>query len=98
RHSHISNSMLSSRSQTTTLLARVRRLFPVLLLPAFASTSAQSVGAISGTIRDSVGTPIPGVEVVLLQSKGAVYSDSLGVFRFGSIAVDRKSTRLNSSH
>jgi hypothetical protein len=56
----------------------------VLLLPAFASVSAQSVGAISGTIRDSVGTPIPGVEVVLLQMQ-AVHSDSVGVFHFANI-------------
>jgi hypothetical protein len=61
----------------------------VLLLPAFASVSAQSVGAISGTVRDSTGTPIPGVEVVLLQLKGAVHSDSLGVFRFPSIAAGK---------
>jgi hypothetical protein len=62
----------------------------VLLLPAFASLSAQSVGAISGTIHDSIGTPIPGVEVVLLQSRGAVRSDSLGVFRFVDIPAGRR--------
>jgi hypothetical protein len=82
--------MVSSRSRMTALPACVRRCFPVLLLPAFAaSASAQSVGAISGTVRDSVGTPIPGVEVVMLQQKGAVHSDSLGVFRFANIPAGK---------
>ncbi|HZI42111.1 MAG TPA: carboxypeptidase regulatory-like domain-containing protein [Gemmatimonadaceae bacterium] len=62
----------------------------MLLLPAFASVSAQSVGAISGTIRDSTGTPIPGVEVVLRQIKGAVRSDSLGVFRFADVPAGHR--------
>jgi hypothetical protein len=48
------------------------------------------VGAISGTVRDSTGTPIPGVEVVLLQTKGAVYSDSLGVFHFSQIPAGNR--------
>ncbi|PYP66573.1 MAG: hypothetical protein DMD26_07370 [Gemmatimonadetes bacterium] len=83
--------MLSSRSRTAALPAPVRRCFPVLLLPAFgALASAQSVGAISGSIRDSAGVPIPGVEVVLLQLKGAVYSDSVGVFRFGNIPAGKR--------
>jgi len=83
--------MFSSRSRTTALLARVRRCLSVLLLPAFAaSASAQSVGAISGTVRDSTGTPIRGVEVVLLQLKGAIYSDSLGVFRLGDIPPGKR--------
>ena len=83
--------MLSSRSRTAALPAPVRRCFPVLLLPAFgALASAQSVGAISGSIRDSAGVPIPGVEVVLLQLKGAVYSDSVGVFRFGNISPGKR--------
>jgi hypothetical protein len=63
----------------------------VLLLSTAAwSASAQSVGAISGTVKDSAGTPIPGVEVVLLQLKGAVYSDSLGVFRFANIPAGKR--------
>jgi hypothetical protein len=75
--------MIGSCSRTAALTVRVRLIVPVLLLPALASlASAQSVGAISGTIRDSAGTPVPGVEVVLLQRPGAVYSDSLGAFRF----------------
>jgi|SRR5438105_2228470 len=82
--------MFSSRPRTAALSARVRRCVPVLLLPAFASVSAQSVGAISGTVRDSAGTPIPGVEVVLLQLKGAVHSDSLGVFRFANIPAGKR--------
>jgi hypothetical protein len=48
------------------------------------------VGAISGTIRDSAGTPIPGVEVVLLQTKGAIHSDSVGVFHFANIPAGKR--------
>jgi hypothetical protein len=48
------------------------------------------VGAISGTIRDSAGAPIPGVEVVLLQRPGAVYSDSLGVFRLANVPTGKR--------
>jgi hypothetical protein len=63
----------------------------VLLLPALAaSVLAQSVGAISGTVKDSDGKPIPGVEVVLLQHHGAVFSDSLGSFRFVDIASGKR--------
>ena len=82
--------MFSSRSRTTALPARLRRCFPVLLLPVFVAPASAQVGAISGTIRDSAGVPIPRVEVVLLQLKGAVYSDSVGVFRFGNIPAGRR--------
>lgn len=69
----------------------VRLIFPVLLLPALVRlASAQSVGAISGTIRDSAGAPIPGVEVVLLQRRGAVYTDSLGTFRFAEVPSGKR--------
>jgi hypothetical protein len=84
--------MYASCPRTAALLSCVRRSVPVLLLSTAApwSASAQSVGAISGTVKDSVGTPIPGVEVVLLQVKGAVYSDSLGVFRFANIPTGKR--------
>lgn len=83
--------MNTSSPRATALLSCVRRFLPVLLLTAVAwSASAQSVGAISGTIKDSAGTPIPGVEVVLLQAKGAVYSDSTGLFRFANIAAGKR--------
>ena len=83
--------MYTSSPRTAALLSRVRRFVPVLLLSTGAwSASAQSVGAISGTIKDSSGIPIPGVEVVLLQIKGAVYSDSLGVFRFVNIPAGKR--------
>jgi hypothetical protein len=61
-------------------------LLSAVALPAF----AQSVGAIRGTIKDSTGIPIPGVEVVLLQLRGAVYSDSLGVFRFANVPLGKR--------
>ena len=65
--------MFSSRSRTAALPAPVRRCFPVLLLPAFgALASAQSVGAISGSIRDSAGVPIPGVEVSVQSEIGEI--------------------------
>ena len=83
--------MFTSCPRTTALPSCVRRSVPVLLLSAVAwPASAQSVGAISGTIKDSAGTPIPGVEVVLLQQKGAVYSDSVGVFRFANIPSGKR--------
>lgn len=83
--------MLGSCSRTAARSARVRLIVPVLLLPALAGlASAQSVGAISGTIRDSAGAPIRGVEVVLLQRNGAVYSDSLGVFRFAHVPAGKR--------
>src|SRR5690242_21743741 len=83
--------MFISRPRTASLPACVRLCVPVLLLPALASSAfAQSVGAISGTVRDSGGKPIPGVEVVLLQRPGVVYSDSLGVFRFASIPAGKR--------
>jgi hypothetical protein len=63
----------------------------VLLLSAVAWPAfAQSVGAIRGTIKDSAGVPVPGVEVVLLQMRSAVYSDSLGVFRFANIPSGKR--------
>jgi len=63
----------------------------VLLSSAVAwAASAQSTGAISGTVKDSSGTPIPGVEVVLLQTRGAVYSDSVGVFHFTNIPAGKR--------
>ena len=83
--------MLTSCSRTAALFSCARRSVPVLLLSAVASTaSAQSVGAISGTIKDSAGTPIPGVEVVLLQRHGAVYTDSLGVFHLIDIPAGHR--------
>jgi len=83
--------MFASCPRTTALLPCVRRCVPVLLLSTAAwSASAQSVGAISGTVKDSAGMPIPGVEVVLLQIKGAVYSDSLGVFHFANIPAGKR--------
>lgn len=84
--------MFYSRSRTAALAARVRRYVPALLLPAFAysSASAQSVGAISGTTRDSAGVPIPGVEIVLLQLKRATVSDSLGGFRFADVPAGKR--------
>jgi len=83
--------MSGSCSRTAALFIRVRLIVPVLLLPALAfAASAQSVGAISGTIRDSGGTPVRGVEVVLLQRQGVVYSDSLGVFRFGNVPSGKR--------
>lgn len=83
--------MFVSCPRTAALPARVRLCVLVLLLPALASSAfAQSVGAISGTIKDSAGTPIPGVEIVLLQRAGAVYSDSVGVFRFANIPAGRR--------
>ena len=83
--------MNGSCSRTAARSGRVRLIVSVLLLPALSSlASAQSVGAISGTIRDSAGAPIPGVEVVLLQRPGAVYSDSLGVFRFANVPTGKR--------
>lgn len=83
--------MEGSCSRTATLMCCVRLFVPVLLLPALTSAvSAQSVGAISGTVRDSAGTPVPGVEVVLLQRPGAVYSDSLGKFRFVDVPSGKR--------
>lgn len=83
--------MITSYPRTAALHSCVRRSVPALLLSAVTwSASAQSVGAISGTVRDSAGAPIPGVEVVLLQTKGAVYSDSLGVFHFTDIPSGKR--------
>ena len=83
--------MIGSCSRTAARSVRVRLIVLVLLLPALTSlASAQSVGAISGTIRDSAGTPIRGVEVVLLQRPGAVYTDSLGVFRFSNVPSGKR--------
>src|SRR5881628_165030 len=84
-------SMLTSCPRTAALRSCVRRSVPVLLLSAVAWPAfAQSVGAIRGTIKDSAGVPVPGVEVVLLQMRSAVYSDSLGVFRFANIPAGKR--------
>ena len=83
--------MLTSCPRTAALRSCVRRSVPVLLLSAVAWPAfAQSVGAIRGTIKDSAGVPVPGVEVVLLQLRSAVYSDSLGVFRFANIPSGKR--------
>jgi Carboxypeptidase regulatory-like domain/TonB-dependent Receptor Plug Domain len=83
--------MIGSYSRTAARSSGVRLFVPVLLLPALVRlASAQSVGAISGTIRDSAGAPIPSVEVVLLQRPGAVYTDSLGTFRFTEVPSGKR--------
>lgn len=83
--------MFTSCPRTAALRSCVRRSVPVLLLSAVAWPAfAQSVGAIRGTIKDSAGVPVPGVEVVLLQMRSAVYSDSLGVFRFANIPSGKR--------
>lgn len=83
--------MFVSRPRTAALPVCVRLCVYLLLLPALApSAFAQSVGAITGTIKDSAGTPIPGVEVVILQRHGAVYSDSVGVFRVVDIPAGKR--------
>src|SRR6266550_8311229 len=64
-------------------------------------------GSISGTVMDSTGGVIPGASVVLTSDKfnqaRSITTDSEGRFNFaalqpGSYSLDRKSTRLNSSH
>ena len=83
--------MYGSHPRTTAPVARVRLIVPVLLLPALASlASAQSVGVIAGTVRDSAGHPIPGVEVVVLASRSHVRSDSVGAFRFASVPTGKR--------
>ena len=83
--------MLTSHSRTTAPRARVRLCIPVLLLPALTfQASAQSVGAISGIVRDSAGAPIAGVEIVVLTTHVATRSDSVGAFRFAAIPTGRR--------
>ena len=83
--------MVRSHPRTPASWARVRGFVPVLLVPALASgVSAQSAGAISGTIRDSLGAPIPGVEVVIVTTRAVARSDSLGVFRFATVPTGKR--------
>ena len=87
--------MFGSHPRTAVLGARVRLIVPVLLLPALASlASAQSVGAISGTIRDSAGAPIPGVDVMIVALRSHARSDSAGVFRFAGVPTGKKEIRF----
>ena len=83
--------MFASHPRTAALRARVHCLVFVLLLPTLVrQASAQSVGVISGTIRDSAGVPIPGVEIVVLQQRAVAHSDSLGAFRFADVQSGKR--------
>ena len=83
--------MASSHPRTAASHARVRLFVPVLLLAALASpASGQSVGSITGTVRDSTGSPIPGVEVAVVDTRSRARSDSAGTFRIGGIPTGKR--------
>jgi hypothetical protein len=88
--SYYPNAALSARVRL--LAASLSVLLPMpLVLPVLGhAAAAQSVGAISGTVRDSAGTPIRGVEVVVLQMRRATYSDSVGAFRFADVESGKR--------
>jgi len=65
-----------------------------LLLPALASLASAQSGAISGIVRDSTGTPIPGVEIVIVTTHVVARSDSIGGFRFASVPTGRREVQF----
>jgi Carboxypeptidase regulatory-like domain/TonB-dependent Receptor Plug Domain len=59
-----------------------------LLLAAVTSVaSSQSVGGITGTVRDTAGAPIAGVEILNVTTHVLVRSDSTGLFRFANVPI-----------
>ena len=84
--------MSESHPRAQTRRRGVRSIIHVLLLPALSSAAAaQSVGAISGTVRDSTGVPIPGVEVTIVAPRVVVRSDTTGAFRFANVPIGARS-------
>ncbi|HKO15409.1 MAG TPA: TonB-dependent receptor [Gemmatimonadaceae bacterium] len=76
------------------------RLAPAMLLVAVVHTPAaraQSPGSILGTVKDSGGKGIPGVEVTVAAARAVVRSDTLGHFRVANVpagAVDVRFRRF----
>ena len=65
-----------------------RSLIFVLLLSSTAAAQ-QSVGAVSGTVRDSGGTPVMSVEVRAGKLPVWTRTDSAGVYRLGGLAAGK---------
>ena len=73
-------------------LALGRCVLPVLLLLSLNEVSAQTSGSISGSVRDSSGSMLPGISLTLSESGSATSSihtttDKLGAFHFDHIAL-----------
>ncbi|UYZ59504.1 TonB-dependent receptor [Hymenobacter latericus] len=65
----------------------MKRLLPLvllLLLAALGRVSAQTATALSGTVRDAQGQPLPGANVFLKTTFDGATADSLGRFRFST--------------
>ncbi|WP_460677421.1 TonB-dependent receptor [Hymenobacter coalescens] len=62
----------------------MKRLLPLLLLCLLAAArlAAQPATALSGTVRDAAGQPLPGANVFLKTTFDGATTDSLGRFRF----------------
>jgi hypothetical protein len=68
------------------MLKRIAFAAAFLGVPLFAgATMAQSGGAVTGVVRDSMDRPMPEADVVLIPAKRRARTDSLGRFEFRSL-------------
>src|SRR5688500_19906608 len=84
-------------------VARVCALAAVALGVGASSLLAQATGKIEGRVRDQAGAPIANAQVVIVGSAFSALTNPQGYYFInnvpsGTVAIDRKSTRLNSSH
>lgn len=70
-------------------IARRRRSLVLLLSVVCAELGAQGV-PVSGTVRDTFGLAIAGAEATIEGTGVKTYTDSLGAFRFPSVAVGQR--------
>lgn len=65
------------------------RLLAISLLLSSAVGAQQPVGTIAGTVVDSAGKPIPGVEVIVAARAQSTRSDTTGRFRIGGVRAGK---------
>jgi hypothetical protein len=75
--------------------ARISILALFAWAPAMAQPSASNgVGAVVGTVRDSAGAPVPGVEVSVVGTRALTRSDTAGRFRLAGLTPGKTSVRF----
>src|SRR5690606_39161486 len=71
------------------------KMFSILMVLLFSVGFAQGQNAVTGKITNERGEPLAGASVKIKNSASGTTTNEEGLF---SINVNRKSTRLNSSH
>jgi TonB-linked SusC/RagA family outer membrane protein len=58
-------------------------------------TAAAQTAAVRGTVRDSAGAPIPGVQIVVLGTTRGAMSDTAGRYRIGGVTTGMQRVRAS---